>query len=219
MKKQGSAGIVVLIIAVVILALAVVGMGVYIFTSNMIVSEDIGNEKIEQSVVEESIQENVKEETTNKFSLYAKNIKAAYEKLFANDGMIIWTEYTGVTPGLISNIKLDQNYDAYMVVDRNSKLGQKYNNTEIKIDSNVMSVYYCISGNGGFGNIILVHFDGTVSIVSDFELYQTGEIKLEKVNGLKDITGVVRVAGMGATGYYYIDINGNLYKRTGELVK
>lgn len=159
----------------------------------------------ETSNIEESSKEtSASTSNENQFNTYQSNFEKTYKSVVA--------KYEG-KPGNEGEIKTDQmaNIPSKGGVTVKSN-GDAYYKENQKIDSNVASVHYCPVGQDS-GDVVLIHRDGTVSIIKD-ALYPDTAIKTQKIEKAKNIVSVLQVFEYddmdGGDTYYLVDINGNI---------
>lgn len=137
----------------------------------------------------------------NQFSTYQSNFEKTYKSVMGStvDGEYEADQFVGT------------NFDRNIRVDRD---GNAYYGENKKIDTNVASAHYCNTGQDG-GDIVLIHRDGTVSIIEGFGFPDT-KVEAKKMNNVKNIVNVISVVESGVDDidggwtYYLVDINGNI---------
>lgn len=108
--------------------------------------------------------------------------------------------------------------DGYMAgIDENGKMSNVLKGYKLNV-SNVVAIYYCASGNGGWMDYVLIKADGTIARLT-YSIYTNNNsqvIRIEKfeetVSGYKNIVSVETSNSWDAHGYYLIDINGNIFQ-------
>ncbi len=136
----------------------------------------------------------------NNFSTYQTNYEKTYKNVMGKtvDGEYVADQFAG------------ENHEKTIRVD---KEGIAYYGEKM-VDTNVLSVHFCYTGQDG-GDIVLIHRDGTVSIIEDFS-FPDAKIETKKLEKAKNIVNVISVVESGVNDidggwtYYLIDINGNL---------
>ena len=108
--------------------------------------------------------------------------------------------------------------DGYMSgIDANGKMINVLNGYKLNV-SNVVAIYYCASGNGGWMDYVLIKADGTIARLT-YSTYTKNNSKVvsiekfeETVSSYKNIVSVETANSWDAHGYNLIDINGNIYQ-------
>jgi len=200
-----------------IIAMIIIGvMAYFMYSQKMKLDKEIANlqneaKKLQSTIVElqgteailseaSNIENSSKEIATsneNQFSIYQSNFEKTYKSVIG--------EYEAdqiVGAAADKNIRVDKDGNAYYGENK-------------KIDTNVASVHYCQVGQDSC-DMVLIHRDGTVSIIKDF-VYPDTKVKATKVEKAKNIVNVISVieSGVGDVNgggwtYYLIDINGNI---------
>lgn len=108
--------------------------------------------------------------------------------------------------------------DGYVAgIDENGEMSNVLNGYKLDV-SNVVAIYYCASGNGGWMNYILIKADGTIArlIYSTYTKNNSPVVNIEKfeetVSEYTNIVSVETSNSWDAHGYKLIDINGNIYQ-------
>lgn len=108
--------------------------------------------------------------------------------------------------------------DGYMAgLDENGEMSNVLKGYKLDV-SNVVAVYYCASGNGGWMDYVLIKADGTIAKLtySTYTKNNSTAVSIENfettVSGYKNIVSVETANSWGAHGYNLIDINGNIYQ-------
>jgi len=113
----------------------------------------------------------------------------------------------------INKFILESNGDVFIKFEPDSNLMKQYGDIEglYKVASNVKNIYALSSGNGGYGDLIMVKNDGTVSIISSYELYDMGEININDANQ-NNIEYVIAIRGFDGYYFAFVDKNGKVTK-------
>lgn len=108
--------------------------------------------------------------------------------------------------------------DGYMAgIDENGKMSNVLNGYKLDV-SNVVAIYYCASGNGGWMDYILIKSNGTIARLtySTYTKNNSPVVNIEKfeetVSGYTNIVSVETSNSWDAHSYNLIDINGNIYQ-------
>ena len=138
--------------------------------------------------------------TVNQFSTYQENFEKTYKSVLGStvEGEYVADQFDG--PNYDRNIKVDKKGNAYY--------------DDRKIDTNVAYIRYCSTGQDG-GDAVLIHRDGTVSVVKEFG-FPDKKVEVSKIENVKNIVNVISVVESGVDDidggwtYYLVDINGNI---------
>lgn len=222
--KEKSINISTIILIICIIVLLIMGYYIHkITTKNTELSKNTN--KLEQDIIkiknEKEQKENNKEEQDGKIE-NDKLIQFRQKYLESIESLIIDNNRISISlfnrkeelPG-ISEIYVNSNGEAYIVIDSESNLYSVYGN-EYKVETNVANIYVYNIGNNGLSDAIFLKKDGTASKIEGTEVVY-GNIESKQISNVKNAINVINYLerdklGAGGYGYAFIDINGNLIK-------
>lgn len=105
----------------------------------------------------------------------------------------------------IKMFELNSKGEVFIKFEPNSDLAKKYGDKDgkYKVTTGVKNIYAYSSGNGGYGSFIMVKQDGSMQVISSYEL--SVDKKLEaKDTKFKNVDYAIQVEGFDAYTYYAV---------------
>lgn len=111
----------------------------------------------------------------------------------------------------IKSFVLESNGDVYIEFEPDTELNKKYGDNEkkYKIADGAKNIYALFSGNGGYGEFIIVKNDGTMYLLSSYDVQETGNLEL-KDSKLQNVDYVISIKGFDAYYFCIVNKNGNV---------
>ena len=108
----------------------------------------------------------------------------------------------------IKEFQLSENGVVTISFEPDTDLAKKYEDGKTQIATDVKSITPLFWGNGGYGSLIMIKKDGTVSALDSMAV-STGEITIRNINA-SDIDYAVQIITVGGQGIGLVDKYGNL---------
>ena len=226
-KTSGNNIIIALLSVLLVASLAFIGYDKLLKKDNNTSSNinntnsTTNNSNTSSSQIEETKQpENTKDAATVFYENMVKNRKVTVDYdhginiVLDKDGNVY---YSAKSVEKSVGTKGEYAIDGYIAgIDENGKMSNVLNGYKLDV-SNVVAIYYCASGNGGWMDYVLIKADGTIARLtySTYTKNNSTVVSIEKfeetVSGYKNIVSVETSNSWDAHGYNLIDINGNFY--------